>query len=61
MNFKLGHYPSPRHRRFCAPYARIDRTQMTFSAKARALFTDSHLLVPLIVFSIGLALLITLH
>lgn len=34
---------------------------MTFSAKARALLTDSHFLVPLIVFSIGLALLVTLH
>ena len=34
---------------------------MTSSAKGRALLTDSHFLVPLIVFSIGLALLITLH
>jgi hypothetical protein len=29
--------------------------------KARAILTDSHFLVPLIVFCIGLALLIALH
>ncbi|MGA2673317.1 MAG: translocated intimin receptor Tir [Terracidiphilus sp.] len=34
---------------------------MTSSQKARAILTDSHFLVPLIVFSIGLALLIALH
>ena len=34
---------------------------MSFSQKLRAIFTDSHFLVPLIVFCIGLALLITLH
>jgi hypothetical protein len=34
---------------------------MTLSKKARAIFTDSHLLIPLVVFCIGLALLITLH
>jgi hypothetical protein len=31
------------------------------SEKGRAILTDSHFLVPLIVFCIGLALLITLH
>ncbi len=34
---------------------------MKISRKARAILTDSHFLVPLIVFCIGLALLITLH
>ena len=34
---------------------------MTFFERARAILTDSHFLVPLIVFCIGLALLITLH
>jgi hypothetical protein len=34
---------------------------MTRSEKARAVATDSHFLVPLVVFCIGLALLITLH
>jgi hypothetical protein len=34
---------------------------MTFSSKAAAILTDGHFLVPLIVFCIGLALLITLH
>jgi hypothetical protein len=29
--------------------------------KIRAILTDSHFLIPLIVFGIGLALLITLH
>ena len=37
------------------------RTQMTLSEKTRAVLTDSHFLIPLIVFFIGLALLITLH
>ena len=39
----------------------IDTQQMNISPKARAILTDSHFLVPLIVFCIGLALLITLH
>jgi hypothetical protein len=34
---------------------------MTFSRKAAAVLTDTHFLIPLIVFCIGLALLITLH
>jgi hypothetical protein len=34
---------------------------MTLSTKTRAILTDSHFLVPLTVFGIGLALLITLH
>ena len=34
---------------------------MKTSSKARAILTDSHFLIPLVVFSIGLALLITLH
>jgi hypothetical protein len=34
---------------------------MKLSAKTRAILTDSHFLVPLLVFCIGLALLITLH
>lgn len=34
---------------------------MTFSQKTAAVLTDTHFLVPLIVFFIGLALLITLH
>jgi hypothetical protein len=34
---------------------------LTFAQKLRAIFTDSHFLVPLVVFCIGLALLITLH
>jgi hypothetical protein len=34
---------------------------MTYRQKAAALLTDSHFLVPLIVFCFGLALLITLH
>jgi hypothetical protein len=34
---------------------------MTLSQKAAAILTDSHFLIPLIVFSVGLALLITLH
>jgi len=34
---------------------------MTFSEHAAAILTDAHFLVPLIVFCIGLALLITLH
>jgi hypothetical protein len=34
---------------------------MTLSEKTRAIVTDSHFLIPLIVFFIGLALLVTLH
>jgi hypothetical protein len=34
---------------------------MSTGQKLRAIFTDSHFLVPLIVFCVGLALLITLH
>jgi len=42
-------------------YARIDGTDMNTSSKARAILTDTHFLVPLVVFCIGLALLIALH
>jgi hypothetical protein len=38
-----------------------DRMQMTFQEKARAIVTDSHFLIPLAVFFVGLALLIALH
>jgi hypothetical protein len=41
--------------------AKTDRMHMTFSKTARAIVTDSHFLIPLIVFFVGLALLITLH
>ncbi len=41
--------------------ARIDSAQMTSFDKTRAVLTDSHFLIPLIVFCIGLALLITLR
>jgi hypothetical protein len=34
---------------------------MTTFSKARAILTDSHFLIPLAVFLIGLALLIALH
>jgi hypothetical protein len=34
---------------------------MNSFTKARAILTDSHFLVPLVVFCIGLALLIALH
>jgi hypothetical protein len=34
---------------------------MKFSQKLAAILTDSHFLIPLVVFCIGLALLITLH
>jgi len=34
---------------------------MTFFENTRAILTDSHFLVPLVVFCIGLALLIALH
>jgi hypothetical protein len=36
-------------------------SHMTESEKLRAVLTDIHFLIPLIVFAIGLALLITLH
>ena len=39
----------------------MTREQMTASEKVRAILTDSHFLIPLVVFGIGLALLITLH
>lgn len=35
--------------------------RMKFSTQTRAVITDSHFLIPLIVFCIGLALLIELH
>ncbi len=34
---------------------------MTISPKVKAILTDAHFLVPLAVFFVGLALLITLH
>jgi hypothetical protein len=34
---------------------------MTMTAKAKTILTDSHFLIPLVVFCIGLALLIALH
>ena len=40
---------------------RSRRDSMKISANAKSILTDSHFLVPLIVFCIGLALLITLH
>jgi hypothetical protein len=43
------------------PDAGIDALPMKNSSKTKATITDSHFLVPLIVFCIGLALLITLH
>jgi hypothetical protein len=39
----------------------MDATPMKISPPTRAILTDIHFLVPLIVFCIGLALLITLH
>jgi hypothetical protein len=41
--------------------AQTHRTQMTFFGQTRTILTDSHFLVPFVVFCIGLALLITLH
>jgi hypothetical protein len=38
-----------------------DRLPMTDLEKIRAIITDIHFLIPLVVFGIGLALLITLH
>jgi hypothetical protein len=61
-SLSLQHFvPTFEHRRICVDYARIDGAQMTFSQKAAATLTDSHFLIPLIVFCVGLALLITLH
>jgi len=40
---------------------RTFRFQMTFSDHVRAIATDSHFLIPLLVFFLGLALLIALH
>jgi hypothetical protein len=40
---------------------RSPKTSMPFLAKFRAILTDSHFLIPLLVFCVGLALLITLH
>jgi hypothetical protein len=40
---------------------RNDWIQMTFLEKARATLTDSHFLIPLLVFCVGLGLLITIH
>jgi hypothetical protein len=37
------------------------QTSMPFLSKFRAILTDSHFLIPLLVFCVGLALLITLH
>jgi hypothetical protein len=46
--------------RWCRP-SRTQRKQMTLHSKAKAILTDTHFLVPLVVLAIGLALLITLH
>jgi len=37
------------------------KPSMPFLSKTSAILTDSHFLIPLIVFCVGLALLITLH
>jgi len=37
------------------------RISMTSFEKTKAVVTDSHFLIPLVVFGIGLTLLITLH
>jgi len=39
----------------------MTREPMTASENIRAILTDSHFLIPLAVFCIGLALLISLH
>jgi hypothetical protein len=41
--------------------SRLNKNTMTETEKLRAVLSDSHFLIPLIVFGIGLALLITLH
>jgi hypothetical protein len=38
-----------------------DRNRMTFLETAKCIVSDSHFLIPLAVFCIGLALLIALH
>ena len=40
---------------------RWKKNTMTEIEKLRAVLTDSHFLIPLVVFAMGLALLITLH
>jgi hypothetical protein len=44
-----------------APAGWATSDSMTESEKLRTVLHDSHFLIPLIVFGIGLALLITLH
>jgi hypothetical protein len=39
----------------------VAQVPMTFQRQLRAMFSDHHFLIPLVVFCIGLALLITLH
>ena len=39
----------------------VERPAMTETEKLRAVLTDIHFLIPLIVFGIGLALLVTVH
>lgn len=41
--------------------AQADRTWMKLTDQTGAILTDSHFLIPLVVFCVGLALLITLH
>ena len=43
------------------PRAAADRNRMTLTETTKAILTDSHFLIPAIVFAIGLALLVTLH
>ena len=58
----LQHFTaSIEHRRAHIRYAVYRRVPMKFSQKLAAILTDSHFLIPLVVFCIGLALLITLH
>jgi hypothetical protein len=61
----IGLTPAATHLYGCAsrlPDAPDDRSRkMTDLEKIRAILTDVHFLIPLIVFGIGLALLITLH
>jgi hypothetical protein len=46
---------------FASNRSGTDNMPMTIPPHTKAILTDSHFLVPLIVFCIGLALLITLH
>lgn len=39
----------------------VDWMNMSSSSKVKAVLTDSHFLIPLIVFCVGLGLLIVLH